>query len=144
MKDNYYTLRGRGLAGDVDRLTLFDGKFTTGYRLIDFQITPENILDAERVSCKLMTELKDHNVNWFWRDNREIGWAAWNVPTNSRFGPYSQVDQNTLIIEDLFMDFSGDSGEYINYYVVLEKLKLDKEGYQAALALVRNNSQDID
>ena len=136
------TLKGKILAGEVERIALFDGRFDTAYRILSIVITPEDILTSEAVTVKLMTEEATHNVGWFWAKNTEVGWAAWNVPTNSRFGQFSQVDKESLIVEDLFIDASGDSGEFINYMIELKKVKISE--WKGALAMVRNKSQGAD
>jgi hypothetical protein len=141
-QENILTLKGKILAGDVETVTLFDGRFDTAYRLLSIVICPEDILTAEAVTLKLMTEEATHNTDWFWAKNTEVGWASWNVPTNSRFGQFGRVDKEALIVEDLFMDASGDSGEFINYMIELEKVKVTE--WKGALAMVRNKSQGAD
>jgi hypothetical protein len=136
------TLKGKILAGQVERITLFDGQFDTGFQIVSIVVCPEDILTAESVSLKLMTEDAAHNTDWYWSKNTEVGWASWNVPTNSRFGQFSQVDKEALIIEDLFLDASGDSGEFINYLIELKKVKVSD--WKGALAMVRNKSQGAD
>ena len=108
-----YTIRGEITAGDVKRIQLFDGRYDTGYQLNKFIITPQRILESEKVTCKLMTEEKAHGVNWFWARQSEIGWAAWNTPSNLRYGQFSQVDHEAIVVEDLFIDATGDSGEVL-------------------------------
>jgi len=139
--ERIYTARGKILAGDVEKITLFDGKFDTAYRILDFSIAPQDILTSEQCMIKMMTESKAHNTGWYWADNREVGWAAWNVPINSRFGEYNRVDKDALIVEDLFLDCSADTGEYVNYMITLEKVKVSD--WLGALAMVRNSSQDV-
>lgn len=136
-----YTTRGKILAGDVEKLKLFDGRFDSAYRIIDFSIAPQNILGSERASIKITTEEKPHSTDWFWADNREVGWAGFNIPINSRFGFYSRIDKDALIVEDLFLDCSADSGEFVNYMITLEKVNISE--WLGALAMVRNSSQDV-
>jgi hypothetical protein len=138
-QDKILTLKGKILAGDVERISLFDGSFETAYRLLSIVVCPENILASELVSLKLMTEEATHNTDWFWAKNTEVGWAAWNVPINSRFGQFSRVDKEALIVEDLFMDASGDTGEFVNYMIEMEKVNITS--WKGALAMVRNKSQ---
>ena len=136
-----YTIRGEVEAGEVKKIKLFDGKFDTGFRLKKFIISPHRVLESEELSAKLMTEDRAHGVNWFWGRQSEIGWAAWNVPINSRFGQFDQVDHEAIIVEDLFIDGSGDSGELINYYIELEKISITE--WEGALAMVRNSNQSV-
>ena len=136
-----YTIRGTLLAAEVKRIQLFDGQFDTGFILKKFIITPQNINDSEKVTCKLLTEEKTHGTNWFWGRQSEIGWASWNTPTNSRYGQFNLIDPDAIIIEDLFIDASGDSGVAINYYIEMEKVKVSE--WKGALAMVRNSNQDV-
>ncbi len=133
------TIRGQGVAGDVDRIQLFDGQFTTGYRLKRIVITPSNPLDAEEVTARLLTEDIGHGTSWNWARNEQIGWASWNTPTNTRFGQFDLVDEECIIVEDLYIDFSGDSGQLINYLIELEKVTFSD--WRGALAMVQNRSQ---
>jgi hypothetical protein len=140
-QDKILTLKGKILAGEVERISLFDGRFDTAYRILSIVITPEDILTSEAVTVKLMTEDATHNVGWFWAKNTEVGWAAWGVPINSRFGQFARVDKEALIVEDLFIDASGDSGEFINYMIELEKVKVTE--WIGALAMVRSKAQNV-
>jgi hypothetical protein len=136
-----YTARGKVLAGEVERLTLFDGKFNTAYRIIDFHIAPQNVSATETVQMKISTKDVIHNTGWFWAKNSEIGWASYKGAT-SLDSYYAKWDKDALIIEDLFLDATADSGEFVNYMLTLEKVSTTD--WMGALAMVRNSSQDID
>ena len=136
-----YTIRGSLVAGEVKKIQLFDGAFNTGFRIKKFIITPSRILESEEMTAKLMTEFKAHAVNWFWERTSEIGWASWNTPTNSRFGQFNLVDYDAIVVEDLYIDASGDTGEEMNYYIELEKVKISD--WQGALAMVKNSNQSV-
>jgi len=127
---------GQAVAGAVDRIQLFDGRFDTAYILRDFKIAAEDILTTESASAKLLLKEVGHSVGWQWFSNNQVGWATWNVPTNSRFGEFSMVKENIKIVEDLWIDLSGDSGEDINYYIKLEKVDISE--WEGALALATN------
>jgi len=138
---NLLTLRGKVLAAQVKRITLFDGSFQTAYKIKSFTITPQDITTSESVMMKIMTEETSHAIGWFWAKQTEVGWAQYGYPINSRFGEYNRIDKDALIVEDLFLDATGDSGEYVNYMIELEKVKVSD--YVGALAMVRNNSQSV-
>jgi len=139
-QDRILTLKGKILAGDVIKLTLFDGKFTTAFRILSFTIAPEDILDSETASMKMMTQDETHAVDWNWDLNTEVGWATWSRNTHV-VGGYSRVDKEALIVEDLFLDCSADTGEGINYLIELEKVNISD--WQGALAIVRNSAQNV-
>jgi hypothetical protein len=90
------TLKGKILAGAVEKITLFDGQFDTAFQIKSIVICPEDILTAEAVTVKLMTEEAAHNTDWFWAKNTEVGWASWNVPTNGHYSPSFLVMHSLL------------------------------------------------
>jgi hypothetical protein len=140
-QDKILTLKGMLVAGEVARINLFDGSFKSAYRILSFQIAPNDILTGEMCMMKMMTVEKAHGTRWFWDRNDEVGWAVWNTPIATRFGEYSRVDKEALIVEDLFLDCSADGGELVNYMIELEKVSISE--WKAALAMVRNASQDV-
>ena len=136
------TLRGIGAAGDVDKILLFggqQGKFEKGYRILDFQIAPNDPLSSNEISATINTIEVAHVVAWNWSKNTQIAWAAWNIPIGTRFGQYSNVDNEAIIVEDLFIDFSGPIPSDINYELTLEQV--DVKDFQAALAMVNARAQ---
>ena len=141
-QDNILSLKGKILAGDVERISLFDGRFDTAYRILSIVCVPEDIMQQEKAMIKLMTEEAEHNEAWFWEKNTEVGWANYGVPINSRYGQFSQVDKEALIVEDLFIDCTADAGEFVNYMIELEKVNITS--WKGALAMVRNKSQGAD
>lgn len=136
-----YTIRGTVLVGEVKRIQLFDGAFDTGYKIKKFVIAPKDVNDSEKIQAKLTTEDHDHQTSWFWNRTSEIGWAAWNTPTNSRAGQFDLVDHDAIVVQDLFIDGTGDSGEIINYYIEMEKVSISE--WEGALAMVKNSNQSV-
>ena len=141
MKKNILTLKGQLVAGEVKRLQLFDGVFTTGFKILSFEIAPKDITTSENVMMKVLTEEKAHSITWNWRDNFEVGWAIFDRATSVSPGYFSQVDKEAIIVEDLFLDCTADSGELVNYILELQKVKISD--WVGALNMVRNNSQDV-
>jgi len=135
------TLKGIVLAGEVLRIRMFDGDFTTGYRLKRLIVTPKDIGTAEAVWVRLLTRELSHSTQWNWSKNDQVGWASWGVPTNTRPEQFGLVDEEAIIIEDLYLDASGDTGENVNYLLEIEKISFSD--WTGALALVQNRSQDV-
>tara|TARA_Y100000361_G_scaffold149536_1_gene163920 strand:- start:69 stop:488 length:420 start_codon:yes stop_codon:yes gene_type:complete len=133
------TVRGQVVAGAVARISLFDGKFDTGYRIKSLTIAPKDISTDEEIWCRLLTSKQNHGTTWDWQSNTQVGWAAWNVPTNSRFSQFGIVNKEAIIVEDLYIDMSGDSGEEINYMIELEYIEFSD--WKGALAMVQNRAQ---
>ena len=126
--------------GQENRLQLFDGSFETGYRIVDFKITPALPGTAYELIAKVSTEPKSSIGFFNWDDTEEVAWATWNAPTNARFGESSFIREDTMIIEDLWISFYT-TGEAIqcNYQITIEKY--DLTDWEGALSMVQNRSQ---
>ena len=142
-------VRGQHLGENTfKRINVFDGDYTTGYKIVEFKIATQNVKDSQQdVTAKLVTidddvaTLKDGAV-WNWEDNREVAWAS--SEARVAFGPsfYSQtIDESAVIIEDMFFTYGtvATDDDPINYYIKLAKYKL--EPYVGSLNIVRNMSQ---
>ena len=139
------TIRGVGTVPNVERVLLFggpQGNFEKGYKILDFKIAPTGPLDSEEISATVNTIEVSHSSIWNWALNTQIGWAAWNVPTNSRFSEYSNFDDEVIVVEDLFIDFTGDSGQTINWELKLEQVDINDS--TAALSMVNARAQGSD
>ncbi len=134
-----YTAKGKGLTGTVERLQLFDGKFDTGYRLVGIEISNTDPMTGAELLLKVMTEYATPSSTWDWSSNTELAWASVNTPINSRWGYNSYVDPDNLIVEDVYLDFSGTADEEINYMLTFQKYEISD--WRGALAMVRNKSQ---
>lgn len=136
------TIRGIGNAGDVDKILLFGGQqgaFKKAYKILDFQITPNDPLASNEISATINTIEVSHVVAWNWSLNTQVAWAAWNIPISTRFGRYSNVDEEAIVVEDLYIDFSGPIPSSINYELKLEQV--DVSASQAALSMVNARAQ---
>ena len=136
-----YTMRGSinsaSAATSPLRLTLFDGEFDTGYRVVDFQIYNDGDMttDCQGVlgTAGDLTPIAD----WDFGDNQQIAWSQihwWDFNQNSRS---EVVDPDNVIIEDLYL--YATNNVRVNYIITLEKL--DMSDWEGALAMVRNRSQ---
>tara|TARA_Y100000004_G_scaffold85135_1_gene95558 strand:+ start:1232 stop:1666 length:435 start_codon:yes stop_codon:yes gene_type:complete len=139
------TVRGIGNAGDVDKILLFGGQqgnFSKAYRILSFTITPKDPMASNEISATINTIEVAHVVAWNWSKNTQIAWAAWGVPISTRFGIYSNVDEEAIVVEDLYIDFSGPIPSEINYELKLEQV--DVSDFQAALSMVNARAQGSD
>ena len=142
-----YTVRGQINTSltDMDRITLFDGRFDTGYRVVKMQVCQyDRVSNAtEAASIKLSTDSTNNdNRYWNFQDNVEIAWAICTSDANSSTAtsPDPIIDPDNMIVEDLFIGgYSYTDTEEINYIITLEKY--DISDWQGALAMVRNRSQ---
>ncbi len=148
-----YTVRGQTTeeeqeAGKPAMIRLFDGKFNTGYKVIDFKVWSQNYNGSSPPDCigKLATTFNlagAPNVFFNAQDVREIGWATSAGSTDGGLGfGDSIVDPDNFIVEDLFVYArSSTDGTQVNYIVTMEKY--DTTDARGALAMVRNNAQNV-
>ena len=142
-----YTCRGlMNTENEFNRIILFDGRYDTAYRLVEFRICPQDVKTAANdVTGKVVTDdsASDDGGNWDWSDNREIAWCS--TETRVSFGPSftnSTVDPDNLIVEDCFVTYGHVSTDSpVNYFMRFEKYDISE--WRGALAMVRNQSQDV-
>jgi len=149
-----YTVRGKinpgsSSVGATEMIRLFDGRFDTGYVVTKFVLSvidPDNTTND--VYGMLMTEdiFDGTDQNFNFSDNRQIGWASM-ASVYSDAGPpgqpFNQIDRDNFIVEDLYVYVrSGTSVLGVNYYIELDKY--DTTSARGALAMVRNNAQNVE
>ena len=151
-----YTVRGQiseaeTEAGNPQRIRLFDGRFDSGYHVKEFYIWGATLNSSTNVdvSGKLATtdNLPAGATNFMnASDVREIAWAGGTGSTDVVFNnnPGSIIDPDNFIVEDLFVYARTAGGDTvpINYMIVLEKY--DTTTSRGALAMVRNNAQNVE
>jgi hypothetical protein len=143
-----YTCRGSitgngnaGVALPTERIALFDGSFQSAYKVKSFKLLT---FDAESYGILHTTfgTLGGSNLGLTQdaADNTQIAWTS--APTNGIVGS-AIVDEDNLIVEDLFVTLaSGKSANgKVSYIIEMEKYSITD--WQGALALVRNNSQSV-
>lgn len=127
--------------GSENRIQLFDGRFTSGYRVESFKIALKSPAGNFEVVSKLSTEPKASIENWNWQDVQEIAWAAWNIPTSSRHTYYGEVRDDNMVIQDLYISAYTTAGStvQVNYEIILEKYEFP--AWDGAGVLVENLAQ---
>ena len=140
--DGYKTLTGQitnnTYNGSENRIHLFDGTFTTGYRIMDFKVAPNVPSTSQEITAKLSTNPKSTVTEWNWGDIEEVAWGFWASDQATLQSYYSNIREDSIIVEDLWISAGGADGT-INYEITLQKLSIsDNDG---ALNLIRNNSQ---
>ena len=140
-----YTVKGQMTRNTVDRIKLFDGRFDTGYRVVEIRTSLQDALAIDQACIvTLATEEASATGSWNWGDNSQIAWGCFafdKATGGAGLGDYHVVDPDNMIVEDLFI-FAEDKineTDKINYMIVLEKY--DITDWQGALAMVRNRSQ---
>ena len=147
-----YTIRGmsnetESESGSPRRITLFDGRFDTAYRVVEFQIWGATYASSTHPDCigKLGTtgDLEEQSIDFMNAgEQREIAWAGAAASTDSWNTVAAIIDPDNLIVEDLFVYVRNVSdAENINYLIKMEKYEISD--WQGALAMVRNNAQSV-
>lgn len=109
--------------GDENRLQLFDGKFTTGYRVVEFRIVPRAPVQVEEVVATLSTKpLGGVPSTYNFSFKSQVGFAWWGVPEQARYSEGGLIVDGNMIVEDLWIACYSTGDDYwCNYYIVLEK-----------------------
>ena len=142
-----YTVRGQfdTSLSDMERITLFDGRFDTAYRVVKMQVCQRDRLEnsAEAASVKLATDpTGNNNRTWEFQNNQEIAWAICNADANSASvtSPDPIIDPDNMIVEDLYIGgYSYSDTEKVNYIITLHKYYISD--WKGELTMVRNRSQ---
>ena len=141
-----YTLQGGISDQTVEKILLFDGRFDTAYKVVEFILFPKNpaTANAEEYGV-LATQEEDATTDWDAYKQTQIGWAS--VRTDGAYGvasPFSLVNPDNLVVEDLYIyanDGTGVAGTHVNYFIRMEKYEISD--WQGALTMVRNRAQDV-
>lgn len=125
--------------GSENRIQLFDGKFTTGYRIVSFKITPRTPVSPDLVIGKLSTVPLSTVTVWEWQDVRELAWAKWSA--DKYFDEYENLREDNMVIEDLYISTYNSTTDQsaINYEIILDKYEF--AAWDGAGILVENLSQ---
>lgn len=126
--------------GSENRIQLFDGLFTTGYKILDFKVTPNVPSTAQEITAKLSTEPKSTVTEWNWSDVEEVAWGYWASDQATLTSHYTNIRDDSLIIEDLWIS-AGGADSQANYEIVLEKYSF--ADYDGAINMIRNRSQAV-
>ena len=139
-----YTVRGSGLDNQITRIKLFDGKFDSAFRVTKFVVAGVDMSSTSETDVNgcLGTTEDAPSATWDWGDNRQIGWASLRgIEAASVGDPFSLIDKDNLVVEDLFLYLNGNGSAEVNYYIEMEKYNISD--WQGALAMVRNNAQNV-
>ncbi|MEL0320255.1 MAG: hypothetical protein VXA46_05990 [Aquiluna sp.] len=142
-----YTVRGTFAANKVaKRINVFDGDYTTGYKITRIAIAPVDVdnTGARNFSLKVMTTPNvDTPEEWNWNNTQEVAWALFAQDANGIFPQYYfEVDRTNLIIEDCYIiadEIASSTASDVNYIIEFDKYELPP--YRGSLAIVQNSSQ---
>lgn len=133
-------LRGLIPNDETVRIHLFDGRNTTGYRILRFDVAPSDwSVDPDCFGVVLTEDLGINARTWDWGSNQQKAWAARNQNAAGSVGSYFARHVDDIIVEDLYITSYTATGQGTNYMLVIEKLTIAE--YESALARVQNMSQ---
>jgi len=129
--------------GLENRIQLFDGKFTTGYRIVKFEVCSDLPLGADDLAAMLSTEPKSALGQWDWSDVQQVAWSmtsANGTTASTIFDRYENIRPDNMAIEDLWIQaYSSGEATEMNYQIILEKYEF--ADWDGAGILVENLSQ---
>lgn len=146
-----YTARGivfeaETEAGTPQKIPLFDGKFTTGYRVTRFQVWGASVSGAGGfVVGKLSkNDLGTTAQADFFRadDDNQIAWSQSAAATDGGSATMGDfiIDRDNMIVEDLYVyGRSNVADTEVNYLVELDKYEITD--WQGALTMARDRAQ---
>ena len=141
-----YTCRGtfEPSLTNPKKITLYDGTFTTGYRIKKFVIGPADVDSTSviNVAGKVATSSALDPREWKWEDQREIAWSWFSHDGNSAASGvnFNQVDSNQIIVEDCYVyaEEPGATSGLVNYYIEFEKVDIAE--WKGALSMARDRA----
>jgi len=143
IKDGRKVVRGQIESNTyLNRIHLFDGKFTTGYRIVGFHIVSEDPLLQEAFMATVSTEPKSAQDKWDYSNVEELAWAKWTQayaigPTDNDWRNYVEAN---MVVEDLWIgNYCTTDNQVLNYEIVLDKYVFP--AWDGAGVLVQNLSQ---
>jgi len=145
-----YTARGKvteadTTAGNPQQIPLFDGRFDTAYRVVEFVIwsssydsssNPDAIGKLSKNKTGTTSESNFMNAE----DDNQIAWAAINGSIANAESNFTLVDPDNLIVEDLYVyaRTPGTNTNGLNYFVRMEKYEISD--WQGALSMARERA----
>jgi hypothetical protein len=122
-------------------MQLFDGKFTTGWKIVDFQISLPGPLSSAEAMAKISTEPKSDISTFDWADVQEFAWASTNAPAGYTIGDRVYIAEDNMAVEDLWIAAytTSASAFAVQYMITLEEYTFP--AWTGAGILVENLSQ---
>jgi hypothetical protein len=137
-----YTCRGQVASEITERIFLDDGRFDTGFRITEFVIAANNLIASDDAFGTLFTDEAGAGTStWEWQKNGQIAWSSTIAITGAAYSPFSVVDPDNLVVQDLYIRCKEVGGDPVNYMIKMEKYEFSE--WRGALAMVRNNAQAV-
>jgi len=126
VKDGLRVLRGSIPPNSYDnRLQLFDGKATTGFRVVEFRVISSTPTDVDEINAVLRTESASGvPYNFDMGDNQTVAFSIWGAPNQVYFSSWDLVVEGNMVVEDLWISnyqTGTDPLVPMAYYILLQK-----------------------
>jgi hypothetical protein len=134
-------------AGNPQKISLFDGRFDTAYRITNFKIWASTYTGSSDPDC--IGKLSKNSIGTtaaanFMRadDDNQIAWAAsaGSADGGLGFGEGPVIDRDNMVVEDLYVyaRTTGTNTSPINYLVEMEKYEITES--EGALLMARDRA----
>ncbi len=135
------SFRGSIADGGQDTISLHTNNGSTGYKIVKFQIMPENSSSNYEITTKIYTVEQtavDETVNF--SDQTLLAAAFTGLIGGGYAGGKTIIHDNMYFNQDIYITAKDSSASQpTNYYIELEQVKLDlNENTVATLKDIRN------
>ena len=142
-----FTARGSLQNGSNFKINLFDGRFDTAHKIVDFKISTDNVTDVQATAAKVtMTrKLPSRGELWDWGDNNEIAWAFAKIGAGTSQVSHDvdyYIDPENLLVEDCWVQvYTSDAAtDNVNYMITFEKYEISEALGATSMARDRSGS----
>jgi len=142
------TFRGLMADGAQDTIVLHTNDGSTGYRIVKFQLFPQNPAEANAESVVKIYKVSQTGATTSTADFSDQTLVAIAAMGNSTAGnvyppTLTVVFDNEIFNQDIYLTHKETTGsEAVNYYIELEQVKLDLgENTVATLKDIRNTDR---
>jgi len=142
------TFRGLIASDTQDTIVLHTNDGSTGYKIVKFQILPNNFNVSDEFNVKVFKVSQTSNTTTFdFSDNTLIAGAYFeNGSGVGSEGSYegTVIFDNEIFNQDIYISAMSQSGNPVNYYLELEQVKLDlSSNTVATLKDIRNEFTSV-
>ena len=137
MRNGIHTLRGTLTLPMTEprRTALFNGSFTSNFKVIDVQVFPSQIVNNDTILILHFDNVLKTAASA--KDSAQFGWA--NIDALAQ--DWSYVDPDHVIINDLHISAIAAAAGDINYVIKLERIDISLS--QSILDEVKNKQQNV-
>ena len=141
------SFRGLIADGSIDTITLHTNTGSTGYRIVKFELMPEEMGGTSNEHTVQVFKIPQTTASAKidFSDNTLVAAATVNNSTNATTGPpmVTVIFDNEIFNQDIFVThIDNANANPVNYYIELEQVKLAlDENTVATLKDIRNIAQ---